>query len=170
MTSIKSTHERLYAMCVEWTKLSEVENRSLFIQLLHAVKTIKLRLCIKFVRDDCTLKNEYSCHSKLLQQFHFHHHSRCCLETLRDWDDDSIVREFNILWHIQLKMRSIQAVHQNMLDCLMTSFAVASRAIHAWHVSQVQISLQFYAFNSDVSCKSAFDLLKIITHLYWLLV
>jgi len=97
VTLIRSTHERLYAMCVEWTKLSEVENRSLFIRLLHAVKTIKLRLCIKFVRDDCTLKNECSCHFKLLQQLCFHHHSRCCLETLRDWDDDSIVCEVDIL-------------------------------------------------------------------------
>ncbi len=57
---------KIYAMCVEWTKLSEVENRSLFIQLLHAVETIKLKLCIKFVCDDCMLKNECSCHSKLL--------------------------------------------------------------------------------------------------------
>ncbi len=96
VTSIKSTHERLYAMCVEWTKFSEIENRSLSIQLLHAVETIKLRLCIKFVRDDCTLENECSCHFKLLQQFHFHHHSRCCLETLRDWDDDLIVCEVDV--------------------------------------------------------------------------
>ncbi len=66
VTSIRSTHERLYAMCVEWTKLSEIENRSLSIQLLYAVKTIKLRLCIKFVHDDCMLENECSCHFKLL--------------------------------------------------------------------------------------------------------
>jgi len=96
VTLIRLTHEKLYAMCVEWTKLSEVENRSLFIQLLHAVKTIKLRLCIKFVRNDCTLENECSCHSKLLQQLHFHHHFCCCLKILRDWDDDSIVREVDI--------------------------------------------------------------------------
>ena len=96
VTSIRSTHERVYAMCVEWTKLSEVENRSLSIRLLHVVETIKLRLCIKFVCDDCTLENECSCHSKLLQQLHFYHHSRCCLETLRDWDNDSIVREVNV--------------------------------------------------------------------------
>ncbi len=37
MTSIKLTHEKLYAMCVEWTKFSEIENHSLFIWLLHAV-------------------------------------------------------------------------------------------------------------------------------------
>ncbi len=28
VTSIRSTHERLYAICIEWTKLSEVENHS----------------------------------------------------------------------------------------------------------------------------------------------
>ncbi len=95
--SIKLTHKKLYAMCVEWTKLSEIENRSLSIRLLHAVETIKLRLCIKFVRNDCTLENECSCHSKLLQQLCFHHHSRCCLEILRNWDDDLIVREVNVL-------------------------------------------------------------------------
>ncbi len=96
VTLIRLTHKRLYAMCVEWTKFSEVENRSLSIRLLHAVKTIKLRLCIKFVRDDCMLKNECSCHFKLLQQLHFHHHSRCCLEILRDWDNDLIVREVDV--------------------------------------------------------------------------
>ncbi len=97
VTSIRLTHERLYAMCVEWTKLSEIENRLLFIQLLHAVETIKLKLCIKFVRDDCMLKNECSCHFKVLQQLRFHHHSCCCLEILRDWDNDSIVCEVDIL-------------------------------------------------------------------------
>ncbi len=96
VTLIRSTYEKLYAMCVEWTKLSEIENRSLFIRLLHAVETIKMRLCIKFVRDDCTLENEYSCHSKLLQQLCFHYHSCCCLEILHDWDDDSIVREVDV--------------------------------------------------------------------------
>jgi len=30
----------------------------------------------------------------------------------------------------------------------------------------MQISIQIYAFNSDVSDESAFDLLKIISHLY----
>ncbi len=83
VTLIKSTHKRLYAMCVKWTKFSEIENRSLFIQLLHAVKMIKLRLCIKFVHDNCMLENEYSCHSKLLQQLRFHHHSCCCLKIIR---------------------------------------------------------------------------------------
>ncbi len=57
---------KIYAMCVEWTKFSEVENRSLSMQLLHAVEMIKLRLCIKFVHDNCMLKNECSCHSELL--------------------------------------------------------------------------------------------------------
>ncbi len=97
VTSIKSTHKKLYAMCIKWTKLFEIENRSLFIRLLHAVETIKLKLCIKFVHNDCMLKNECSCHSKLLQQLYFHYHSRCYLETLRDWDDDLIVCEVNIL-------------------------------------------------------------------------
>ncbi len=84
VTLIRLTHEKLYVMCVEWTKLFEIENRSLFIQLLHAVKMIKLKLCIKFVYDDCMLKNECSCHSKLFQQLHFHYYSCCCLETLHD--------------------------------------------------------------------------------------
>ncbi len=63
-------------------------------------------------------------------------------------------------------MWSVQAVHEYMLRRLMTSFAVASRAIHAWNVSRVQINIQIYAFNSDVHCKNAFCFLKIITHLY----
>ncbi len=96
VTLIRSTHEKLYAMCVEWTKFSEIENRSLFIWLLHAVETIKLRLCIKFVHNDCMLENECSCHFKLLQQLRFHHHSCCCLETFRDWDDDLIVHEVDV--------------------------------------------------------------------------
>ncbi len=53
-------------MYVEGTKFSEVENRLLFMRLLHVVKIIKLRLCIRFVRDDCMLKNECSCYFKLL--------------------------------------------------------------------------------------------------------
>ncbi len=40
MTLIRSTHEELYAICIEWTKLSEIENHSQFIWLLHAVKTV----------------------------------------------------------------------------------------------------------------------------------
>jgi len=40
VTSIKSTHERLYAICIEWTKLSKVENHSQSTWLLHAVETI----------------------------------------------------------------------------------------------------------------------------------
>ncbi len=91
VTSIKSTHEKLYAMCVEWTKLSEVENHSLSIRLLHAVKTTRLRLCIKFVRVDHMLKNECSSHFKLLQKLRFHHRSRCCSEIFRDHNDYSIV-------------------------------------------------------------------------------
>ncbi len=88
---------KIYAICVKWTKFSEIKNRSLFIWLLYAVKTIKLRLCIKFVRDDCMLENECSCHFKLLQQLYFHHHSRCCFETLHDWNNNLIVHEVNIL-------------------------------------------------------------------------
>ena len=50
--------KNIYTMYVEWTKLSEVENRSLSIWLLHVVKMMRLWLCIKFVCDDCMLKNK----------------------------------------------------------------------------------------------------------------
>ncbi len=40
VTLIKLTHEELYAICIEWTKLSEIENHSQSIQLLHAVETV----------------------------------------------------------------------------------------------------------------------------------
>ncbi len=96
MTLIKSTHEKLYAIYIKWTKLSEIENHSLFIQLLHAVETIIMRLCIKLVHVDCTLKNEWFNHFKLLQKLHFHHHSCSCFETLRDSNDYSIVQEVNV--------------------------------------------------------------------------
>ncbi len=66
-------------------------------------------------------------------------------------------------------MQSVQAMHEYMLRRLMTSFAVASRAIHVWNVSRVQISIQIYAFDSDVHCENAFCFLKIITHLYHLI-
>ncbi len=66
VTLIKLTHERLYAIYIKWTKLSEIENHSLFIQLLCAVETIIMRLCIKLVRVDCTLENEWLSHFKLL--------------------------------------------------------------------------------------------------------
>ncbi len=82
----------IYAMCVKRTKLSEIENRSLSIWWLHVVEMIELRLCIKFVRDDCMLKNERSCHSELLQQFHFYHHSCCHLKIFRDWNNYLIVQ------------------------------------------------------------------------------
>ena len=157
-----------YAMCVEWTKPSEVENRSLSIRLLHVAETIRLRLCIKFVRDDRTLKNECSCHFKLLQQFRFHHHSCCCFKIFHDWNNYSIVHSINILKHSWSKMCSVQAMHENMFNHLMTSFAVASKTIHAWNVSWMQINVQIYAFNFDVSCKNAFNFLKIILHLYCL--
>ncbi len=58
MTLIKLTHEKLYAIYIEWTKLSEIENHSLFIWLLHAVETIIIRLCIKLVHINYTLENE----------------------------------------------------------------------------------------------------------------
>ncbi len=66
-------------------------------------------------------------------------------------------------------MRSVRAVHEYMLRRLMTSFAVTSRAIRAWNISRVQISIQIYAFNSDVHCENAFCFLKIVTHLYRLI-
>ncbi len=96
VTLIKSTHEELYAIYIEWTKLFEIENYSLFIQLLHAVETIIIKLCIKLVHVDCTLENEWLNHFKLLQKLHFHHHSCSCSEILRDSDDYSIVQEVNI--------------------------------------------------------------------------
>ncbi len=40
VTSIRSTHEKLYAICIEWTKLSEIENHSQSTRLLHAVETV----------------------------------------------------------------------------------------------------------------------------------
>ncbi len=66
-------------------------------------------------------------------------------------------------------MQSVQAMHEYILCHLMTLFAVASRVIHVWNISRVQISIQIYAFNSDVHCKNAFCFLKIITHLYHLI-
>ncbi len=96
MTLIKSTHEKLYAICIEWTKLSEIENHSLFMQLLYAVKITRLKLCIKFVHVNCMLKNKYSSHFKLLQKLHFHHHSCCCFEIFCDHDDYLIVQEVDV--------------------------------------------------------------------------
>ncbi len=53
MTLIRSTHEELYAICVEWTKLSEIENHSQFIWLLHAVKTVSFetmyQICLRWL-------------------------------------------------------------------------------------------------------------------------
>ncbi len=43
VTLIKLTHERLYAICIEWTKLSEIENHSQSIWLLHAVETMSFK-------------------------------------------------------------------------------------------------------------------------------
>ncbi len=91
MTLIKSTHEKLYAIYIKWTKLSEIENHLLFIQLLHAVKTIIMKLCIKLVYIDCMLKNKWLSHFKLFQKLHFHHHSCNCSEILRNNNDYSIV-------------------------------------------------------------------------------
>ncbi len=129
----------VYAMSVEWTKFSR-ERKSLIIYTTASHdRNNELRLCIKFVRDDCMLKNECSCYFKLLQQFRFHHHLDHHLETLHDWSDDLIVRWVNVLQHIWSKMHSVQPMHENMLDHLMTSFAVASRTIHAWNISWMQI-------------------------------
>ncbi len=97
VTLIKSTHEKLYAIYIKWTKLSEVENYSLSIQLLHAVKTIIMRLCIKLVRVDHMLENEWLSHFKLLQKLRFHHHSCSCSEILCDSNDYLIVQEVNVL-------------------------------------------------------------------------
>ncbi len=97
VTLIKSIHEKLYAMYVEWTKLSEVENHLLSIRLLHAVKTTRLKLCIKFVHVDHMLKNKCSSHFKLLQKLRFYHHSCCCSEIFRDHDDYLIVWEVNVV-------------------------------------------------------------------------
>jgi len=69
----------------------------LSIQLLYAVKTTRLKLCIKFVYVDCMLKNECSSHFKLLQKLHFHHHSCCYSEIFHDHDDYSIVQEVNVM-------------------------------------------------------------------------
>ncbi len=65
MTSIKLIHERLYVIYIEWTKLSEIENHLLFIQLLYAVETIIMKLCIKLVHVDCMLENKWLNHFKL---------------------------------------------------------------------------------------------------------
>ncbi len=96
VTLIKSTHEKLYAIYIEWTKLSEVENHSLFMWLLHAVETIIIRLCIKLVHVDCMLKNKWLSHFKLLQKLHFHHHSCNCFKILHDSNDYSTVQEINV--------------------------------------------------------------------------
>ncbi len=66
-------------------------------------------------------------------------------------------------------MQLVWTMHEYMLRHLMTSFTIASQAIHVWNVSKVQISIQIYAFSSDIHCKSAFCFLKIITHLYCLI-
>ncbi len=66
-------------------------------------------------------------------------------------------------------MQSVQAVHEYMLCHLMTLFAITLQVIYVWNVSRVQISIQIYAFNSDMHCKSAFCFLKIITHFYCLI-
>ncbi len=66
-------------------------------------------------------------------------------------------------------MQSVQAMHKYMLHHLITLFAVTLQAIHVWNIFKVQISIQIYAFNSDVHCENAFCLLKIIMHLYHLI-
>ena len=63
-------------------------------------------------------------------------------------------------------MRPVRAVHEYMFRRLMVPAAVATRAICAWNISEVQVSIQTYAFDSDVSDESAFDLLKAVPHLY----
>ncbi len=63
-------------------------------------------------------------------------------------------------------MQSVQAMHEYMFRCLMIS--VALHAICVWNISEVQINIQIYAFNSDVNDESAFNFLKIISYLYHL--
>ncbi len=65
-------------------------------------------------------------------------------------------------------MWSVQAMHKYMFHHLMISIAVALCIIYIWNISEVQINIQIYAFNSDVNDENAFDLLKIILHLYHL--
>ncbi len=43
VTLIKLTYEELYAICIEWTKLFEIENRLQSIWLLHAVETVSFK-------------------------------------------------------------------------------------------------------------------------------
>ncbi len=57
-------------------------------------------------------------------------------------------------------MQSVQAMHEYMFHHLMISVTVVSYAICIWNVSEVQISIQIYAFDSDVNDESAFNLLK----------
>ena len=40
MTSVRPTHGGLYAICIEWTKPSGVENHSQSTRLLHAAETV----------------------------------------------------------------------------------------------------------------------------------
>ncbi len=52
VTLIRSTHEKLYAICIEWVKLSEIENHLQSIQLLHAVETVSFetmyQICLRW--------------------------------------------------------------------------------------------------------------------------
>ena len=43
VTSIRSTHEELYAIYIEWTKLSEIENHLQSTWLLHAVEIVSFK-------------------------------------------------------------------------------------------------------------------------------
>ncbi len=46
--NLDSTYERLYAIYIEWTKLSEKENHSSSIHQLYVIETMIIKLCIKF--------------------------------------------------------------------------------------------------------------------------
>jgi len=52
MTLIKLIHKKLYAIYIKWTKLSEIENHSQSIWLLHAVETMSFKtmyqICLHF--------------------------------------------------------------------------------------------------------------------------
>ncbi len=45
---LNSTHEKLYAIYIEWTKLFKRENHSSFIWWLCIIETMIMKLCIKF--------------------------------------------------------------------------------------------------------------------------
>ena len=133
-------------MYIKWTKLFEIENRSLFIKLLHVVEMIRLRLCIKFVHNDCMLKNKCSCYFKLLQQFYFHHHSCCYFEIFHDQNNYLIVYNINVLKHSWLKMYSVLlwfSIYSSILDFILNFI------LDLFFYSQSQLSLIEFSEHSS---------------------